>query len=44
MGESGWWWFVRALMLLQLVNGVLSWGKDGHFATCKIAEVRDFTC
>ncbi|KAH9796782.1 Endonuclease 4 [Citrus sinensis] len=31
-------WIWRALILLQLVNGVLGWGKEGHFAICKIAE------
>lgn len=25
-------------MLLQLISGVLGWGKEGHYATCKIAE------
>lgn len=35
-------WIWRALILLQLVNGVLGWGKEGHFAICKIAEVRIF--
>ncbi|URE29819.1 S1/P1 Nuclease [Musa troglodytarum] len=28
----------RLLILLQFLPGVLSWGKEGHYATCKIAE------
>ncbi|KAJ4703394.1 Endonuclease [Melia azedarach] len=38
MGGSGLLWIGRALVLLQLVNGVLGWGKEGHYAICKIAE------
>ncbi|KAJ4831391.1 Endonuclease 4 [Turnera subulata] len=34
MGRPGLWWIV----LLQLVDGILGWGKEGHYATCKIAE------
>ncbi|KAI9198633.1 hypothetical protein LWI28_019431 [Acer negundo] len=37
-GGSGLLWIGRALIVFQLVNGVLGWGKEGHFATCKIAE------
>jgi hypothetical protein len=40
MGVSGLLWAVRALVLLQFVTGILGWGKEGHYATCKIAEVR----
>lgn len=38
MDGSGLMWIWRALILLQLVNGVLGWGKEGHFAICRIAE------
>ncbi|KAE8690481.1 Endonuclease 3 [Hibiscus syriacus] len=31
-------WIVRLLLLMQLVQGVFSWGKLGHYAVCKIAE------
>ncbi|XP_059623277.1 endonuclease 4 [Cornus florida] len=31
-------WIGRALVLLQLIPGILGWGKQGHFAVCKIAE------
>ncbi|GFY91816.1 endonuclease 4 [Actinidia rufa] len=27
-----------AILLLQLIPGALSWGKEGHYAICKIAE------
>lgn len=32
-------WIGRLLVLMQLVHGVVGWGKDGHYAVCKIAEV-----
>ncbi|KAJ4703397.1 Endonuclease [Melia azedarach] len=38
MAKSGLLWIGRALVLLQLLNGVLGWGKEGHYAVCKIAE------
>ncbi|KAL5774574.1 hypothetical protein ACOSP7_012131 [Xanthoceras sorbifolium] len=38
MGGSRLLWIGRALIFFQLVNGVLGWGKEGHFAICKIAE------
>ncbi|KAB5533957.1 hypothetical protein DKX38_017043 [Salix brachista] len=38
MGVSGLLWAVRVLVLLQSVTGTLGWGKEGHYATCKIAE------
>lgn len=38
MGVSGLLWALRALVLLQFVTGILGWGKEGHYATCKIAE------
>ncbi|KAK6932499.1 S1/P1 nuclease [Dillenia turbinata] len=28
----------RAIVVLQLIPGILGWGKEGHYATCKIAE------
>ncbi|XP_022724260.1 endonuclease 4-like isoform X2 [Durio zibethinus] len=31
-------WIGRVLVLMQLVHGVAGWGKDGHYAVCKIAE------
>ncbi|KAL0727358.1 hypothetical protein Bca4012_023451 [Brassica carinata] len=31
-------WFARVLMLTQLIHGALSWGKEGHYTVCKIAE------
>ncbi|RZS22811.1 hypothetical protein BHM03_00055630 [Ensete ventricosum] len=33
----------RLLILLQFLPRVLSWGKEGHYATCKIAEVFQVT-
>lgn len=33
-------WMGNALVLLHLFPGILAWGKDGHYAVCKIAEVR----
>ncbi|CAK7350687.1 unnamed protein product [Dovyalis caffra] len=38
MGVSGLLWTVRVLVLLQLVTGILGWGKEGHYVICKIAE------
>lgn len=31
-------WFARVLVLTQLIHGALSWGKEGHYTVCKIAE------
>lgn len=31
-------WMGNALVLLHLFPGILAWGKDGHYAVCKIAE------
>lgn len=31
-------WVGRLLILLQLITGILGWGREGHYATCKIAE------
>ncbi|XP_042498375.1 endonuclease 4-like [Macadamia integrifolia] len=28
----------RMILLMQLLPGILAWGKEGHYATCKIAE------
>ncbi|KAJ0082834.1 hypothetical protein Patl1_10855 [Pistacia atlantica] len=38
MSGFGLLWIGRALVLLQLFNGVLGWGKEGHYAICKMAE------
>ncbi|ESQ55209.1 hypothetical protein EUTSA_v10025874mg [Eutrema salsugineum] len=38
MGLSLRMWVVSILMLAQLVHGALSWGDDGHYAVCKIAQ------
>ncbi|XP_047332170.1 endonuclease 4-like isoform X2 [Impatiens glandulifera] len=40
MGRSEFLWAGRVilLLLLQLIPGILGWGKEGHYATCKIAE------
>ncbi|KAF9587970.1 hypothetical protein IFM89_006295, partial [Coptis chinensis] len=35
---SGFSFFGRVLILLQLFTGIRAWGKEGHYATCKIAE------
>ncbi|XP_015887062.1 endonuclease 4 isoform X2 [Ziziphus jujuba] len=32
------WWIGRALFFLLMVPGILAWGKEGHYAICKIAE------
>lgn len=41
MGKVELWWTVRGMivLLLLLIPGVLGWGKEGHYAICKIAEV-----
>lgn len=31
-------WLTRVLVLTQLIHGALSWGKEGHYTVCKIAE------
>ncbi|KAJ4912826.1 Endonuclease 4 [Raphanus sativus] len=31
-------WFARVIVLTQLIHGALSWGKEGHYTVCKIAE------
>ncbi|XP_047333218.1 endonuclease 4-like [Impatiens glandulifera] len=41
MGKFEFLWAGRVillLLLLQLIPGILGWGKEGHYATCKIAE------
>lgn len=40
MGKVELWWTVRGMivLLLLLIPGVLGWGKEGHYAICKIAE------
>jgi hypothetical protein len=32
------WWVWRVFVILQLGYGVMGWGKEGHYAVCKIAE------
>lgn len=39
MYVSGKWWIGSALFFLLLAPGTLGWGKEGHYAICKIAEV-----
>lgn len=39
MGGSELLWLGRALGFLLLIPGILGWGKEGHYAVCKIAEV-----
>lgn len=37
------WWIEGAFAILLLfVPGNFGWGKEGHYATCKIAEVKVF--
>lgn len=43
IGDDGFLWICRVLMLLQLAGGILGWGKEGHYATCRIAEVSFFS-
>ncbi|WCJ26961.1 endonuclease 4 [Euphorbia peplus] len=31
-------WLTIIIFLLQLLTGIHGWGKEGHFAVCKIAE------
>ncbi|CAA7054678.1 unnamed protein product [Microthlaspi erraticum] len=38
MGLSLRMWVVSILVLTQLIHGALSWGDDGHYAVCKIAQ------
>ncbi|GAV59490.1 LOW QUALITY PROTEIN: S1-P1_nuclease domain-containing protein [Cephalotus follicularis] len=38
MGRPQLWWVGRVLVIFLLVHGILGWGKEGHYATCKIAE------
>ncbi|OAO99579.1 ENDO3 [Arabidopsis thaliana] len=40
MGWSLRMWIVSILVLTQLVNGALCWGDAGHYAVCKIAQVK----
>jgi hypothetical protein len=39
MGRKKLFWIGRALGFLLLIPGILGWGKEGHYAVCKIAEV-----
>lgn len=38
MGGSELVWVRRSLGILLLMPGILGWGKEGHYAICKIAE------
>ncbi|XP_058215421.1 endonuclease 4-like isoform X2 [Rhododendron vialii] len=38
MGGSEFMWIGMAILLLQLIPGILGWGKDGHYTVCKIAQ------
>ncbi|XP_075666330.1 endonuclease 4-like isoform X2 [Castanea sativa] len=38
MGGSELVWVSRSLGFLLLIPGILGWGKEGHYAICKIAE------
>ncbi|PKI77589.1 hypothetical protein CRG98_002043 [Punica granatum] len=38
IGTVGFLWVWRILVLLQLSSGILGWGREGHYATCRIAE------
>ncbi|XP_068639619.1 endonuclease 4-like [Aristolochia californica] len=38
MSGRGFFFFGRGLILLQFLPGILAWGKEGHYAICKIAE------
>ncbi|XP_050287022.1 endonuclease 4-like isoform X3 [Quercus robur] len=38
MGGSELVWVMRSLGFLLLMPGILGWGKEGHYAICKIAE------
>lgn len=33
---------VRVIVMLMLIGGAFGWGKDGHYAVCKIAQVHIF--
>lgn len=32
-------WVMRVIGFLLMIPGMHGWGKEGHFITCKIAEV-----
>lgn len=38
MVAPGYFFIGRVFVLLQLLVGIQAWGKEGHYATCKIAE------
>lgn len=40
MGLSLRTWVASILFLTHIVHGALSWGVDGHYAVCKIAQVK----
>ena len=39
MGRFVWGSFVLGIILFMAVPGGLSWSKEGHMMTCKIAQV-----
>ncbi|GMH05404.1 hypothetical protein Nepgr_007244 [Nepenthes gracilis] len=38
MGSWKVFWVSGAIVFLQMIPAILSWGQHGHYATCKIAE------
>lgn len=32
-------WTMGVVIFVFLIPGIHGWGQDGHYATCKIAEV-----
>ena len=41
-GSRPWLIVTELIIFLVTVPGILGWGLEGHYATCKIAEVRLF--
>ena len=39
MHGLGLWLTGRGLVFLLVIPGILGWGPEGHYTTCKIAEV-----
>ena len=42
-GFKLWWITGTFAILMLLIPGNLAWGKEGHYAICKIAEVKPFS-
>lgn len=42
MGQSELCWTANVFVFLLLLPGILGWGREGHYAVCKIAEVTIF--